>query len=572
MKTRAPPDVHARSRRAAALIVLLATFALHAALIPAQGLTDDDDFYAPAGIRYAGWLGDLLASPGAALSRAAVDVAFKTNHEHPPLAKLVFGATHAIAHEWLGVVGALDGARLGTALFAALLNATLVLLLWGPLGRGAALAAPLLLLSLPRFFFHSEVATLDVPVACAVVVVTAAFFWSTSAPDVRTRRRWEVLTGVFFGLALLVKLNAPFAAIPCLVFALLTRWRGFAVRSAAGPEGAGPVLILPPVPRALLWMAILGPVLFVGLWPWLWFETLPRIGAYVAFHLNHYPIYLFYDGEIWARPAAPWHAVVVLGFGVVPFPVLVLGALGALRAGRAILRLARADDDSGEAPDVSAADKLRALVLLQAVFAMAIVANPATPRYGGEKLFMPFFPLFCALAADGALLVVEAARVLAPRLSPLFARGALAMALFFAALPGFLATVKHHGGYALSYYGESVGGLRGAVARGYERTYYDVADKGLARFLDREAAGETVRFEPNHKEYVRTYRWLKRDGVIQGVRLTDDRTRAGYVVLTHERRWASYPALLEELRATRVPIYEKAIDGVPLYTVFKRVE
>lgn len=539
-------------RRMAALAVFVGVAALHLSLLPAQGLTDDDDFYVPAAASYASWLGQLVTAPGQALTQARIDAAFRPNHEHPPGAKLVMGVTGAVLHDGLGILGKLDGARAGVALLAALLMAVLVLWLWGPLGPATALAAPALLLSLPRFFFHSEVATLDVPVACAVVVVCAAFFWAEKSP------RWALACGVLFGLALLVKLNAPFAVFPCALWALALRWRGFSV--------SGGAVGLPPIPRALVWMALLGPLLFLTLWPWLWFDTAERLGAYLAFHLRHYPILLFYEGEVWEDPVAPWHAPLVLGFGAMPVTVAALGLLGLGRAAVALRRAVQGADDTGEAAEVSPGDRLRALVLLQAGFAIGIVAFLNVPKYGGEKLFMPFFPLWCVLAADGLALLVRALAVLAPRL-PTGASMPVALALALA--PGLWGTVKHHGGFALSYYGELAGGLRGATARGYERTYYDVADKELARLLEREARGLSVHFEPNHKEYVRTYRWLEADGVIAAVRLVKERARADLVVLTHERRWSSYPALLAELEGL-TPIAEKRIDGVPLWTVYRR--
>ncbi|MBI1948272.1 MAG: glycosyltransferase family 39 protein [Deltaproteobacteria bacterium] len=545
------------SRRGAAALVFVATLALHLALLPAQGLTDDDDFYAPAATSYVRWLGEALTSPATALSTARIDAAFTPNHEHPPAAKVVMGLSQALLHDGLGLLGALDGARAGVSLLAALLAAVLVLLLWEPLGPLTALAAPALLLSLPRFLFHSEVATLDVPVACAVVVVTAAFFWAEGS------RRWALACGLLFGLALLVKVNAPFAALPCALWALAGRWRGVRI----GKDGVS----LPPVPRALVAMALFGPLLFVALWPWLWHDTFARLGAYLAFHLRHYPILLFYDGEIWEQPFAPWHAPLVLGLGVLPAPVLVLGLLGAGRAGRALWRLVRAADERGVVPSVSAADRLRALVVLQAVFAIGIVAFLDVPKYGGEKLFLPFFPLWCALAADGLALVADAAKALLPRaLAPVLA----ATLLLAAVVPGALGSAKHLGGYALSYYGELVGGLRGAVARGYERSYYDVADKELARLLDQlgsgtVARGRRVHVEPNHKEYVRTFRWLEKDGVVGHIELVSDRARADVLVLTHERRWQRYPALKAELERL-TPIGERRIDGVPLWTVYRR--
>ncbi|HEY4223050.1 MAG TPA: hypothetical protein VGO62_16950 [Myxococcota bacterium] len=545
------------TKRARGLVAIAAfAFALlfHAAQIPSQGLTDDDDFYAPAGIRYAEWLSDAVTHPSLAFTQASIESAFKLNHEHPPGAKIVFGVAHALGRA-IGF-GDLDAARLGCALFAAALASLLVLLLWEPLGVLAAVSAPLLLLSLPRFTFHSEVATLDVPVACAVFAITAAYF---AAEAQRARLRAVVVVGVIFALGNLVKLNAPFAIIPCALWSLLLMWRGFRVDNAA--------LVIPPIPRSLVAMIIAAPILFVLLWPWLWFDTVDRVGAYIAFHLQHYPIYLFYDGEIWEKPFAPWHAVLFLGLGSLPAPVLALGAVGSLRALASIARCAR--DTPATA---SAADKLRALLLLQAAFAMALVADPATPRYGGEKLFMPFFPLFIALAADGLAFVVDGVRAGLPLLarSRLRARAVAVLAVALACAPGAFANVKLHGGYALSYYGELVGGLRGAVARGYERTYYDVADKPLAHWLDDNAHGARVHFEPNHKEYARTYRWLKRDGVIgDGLILDDNKARANLIVLTHERRWSTYPALKAELEKLRV-VDDKSIDGVSLYTVYAR--
>lgn len=569
-----------RGGRLAAILTFVAALLALGAMLPAQGLTDDDDFYAPAGIRYAGWLGKAVTSPGEAFSQAGVDRAFKINNEHPPFAKMVIGAAHFVTSRWLPIYADLDGARFGVALLCALLCAVLVRLCWRPLGPLPALFSVLALLSMPRFVFHSQVATLDVPVAAMVVLTTAAFFWG------ETSRRWAWGTGLVFGLAMLTKLNAPFAAIPATLYALLCRWRGFGL----GEGGAKASLRIPPIPRSLIAMALIGPVVFVAGWPWLWFDTAKRFGAYVAFHMGHYPIYLFYEGEIFTKPFAPWHMPFTLAAGVIPLPVLALGLVGAASAARALVRVGRLADETGEVPGASARDKLLALVLLQALFAIGVVAFSNVPKYGGEKLFMPFFPLFAVLAARGLVIVVESLGALLPRLAgarvfvqPLdetsgeahpATRAMLAVvacAALLAVLPGYVGTVRFFGGFALSYYAEALGGLRGATARGYERTYYDIADKELARWLDANVqAGDRVHFEPNHKEYVRTYRWLQRDGYIsRRVVLEGNRARANVLVLTHERRWSTYPALLAEHRRYE-KIHEKRIDGVPLYTVYRR--
>ncbi len=556
------------STRVAAAVVFAAVFALHLLCLPQQGLTDDDDFYAPAGIRCARWVGEVFTQPTTALAQPGIDAAFTLNHEHPPLAKLVFGASWALFHRGLGILGALDGARAGCALFAAVLCATLILWLWRSVGVVTALGSVALLLSLPRFFFHSEVATLDVPVASMIVVTTALFTWAGQRPAIGR----AVVVGVAFGLACLTKLNAPFLVLPCLGLVLAERWRGFDIVV----EGRLPLLRFPPLPSSLWAMALLGPLVFVVGWPWLWHDTLARLGAYFAFHLQHYPILFFYDGEIWNKPFAPAAAVVEMALITVPVVVVVLGAIGGGSATVSLLRIVR---NAGASPAPALRDRVLALVLLQALFSVGVVALSAVPRYGGEKLFMPFFPFLCVLAGQGLSLVARAgADVLGacfgPRVHTKAGRVVVVVVLLLlASLPGAVGGARFWGGFALSYYGELGGGLRGAVARGHERTYYDVADKELARWLDQNAVGQKVSFQPNHKEYVRTYRWLRNDGVIRGsFTLVDRVDAADVVVLTHERRWSTYPALLQQLAARpewRMR-HEKRVDGVPLYTVFDR--
>ena len=582
--------------------------------MPAQALTDDDDFYAPAAIRYADWLSELFTSPRTALSVTGIDAGFGLNHEHPPFAKLVVGVVERMARVFDGLPlldGTIERVRLGTVCFVVVLAFVLVRWLYRPLGGVVAVGSVLVLLSLPRFFLHSEVPTLDVPVAVMILLVTAAF------ERARGDTRAGFVVGVLFGLAAATKLNAPFAVVPLIVLTVLERWRGFGLVDVDGVRDLAS-LRLPPIPASLWWMAVVGPVVFVAVWPWLWPDVLPRIGAYVAFHLRHYPIYLFFDGEIFDKPFAPGIASVVLGFGSVPVVVVVAAAIGAVQALRSLARITVGATADGRTS--SSRDRILALCLMQGALSLGVVAVSDVPRYGGEKLFMPLFPFLAVLAAVGAKQVVDivvgwlpSRRPLAgpdlvagrdapplsdgpdvlagrdaqpsppPPPSPVPGEGGaygsaalwrrVIVGIVFAALlaPGVVGIAKTWGGYGLSYYGELVGGLRGAVARGYERTYYDLADLALAQTLDVVAAGKRVHAEPNHKEYVRTWRWLRKDGVIRrdGFVIESRFEAADIVVLMHERRWKTYPALRTRLRGSKV-LAEKRVDGVPLWTVYER--
>ena len=212
------------------------------------------------------------------------------------------------------------------------------------------------------------------------------------------------------------------------------------------------------------------------------------------------------------------------------------------------------------------------LIFIQMTIAISIVAFSHVPKYGGEKLFMPFFPLFVVLASLGFSWCINQIQEIHKSSKLWMSKPVTTVSLGLLLLgPGFLGSYQYHGGYALSYYSQTLGGLKGATAQGYERTYYDVADKTLARWLDANVPShQKIHFEPNHKEYKRTYKWLKKDGVIsKGLKLISKWEQSDYIVLSHERRWRTYPQLQQ--RASKLTkVYEKKIDGVPLYTVYKK--
>ena len=67
---------NSRHANAWAQLVGCAVFAILCWLIPAQGLTDDDDFYAPAGIAYFSWVQDFLSGPIDASQVSHIDQVF----------------------------------------------------------------------------------------------------------------------------------------------------------------------------------------------------------------------------------------------------------------------------------------------------------------------------------------------------------------------------------------------------------------------------------------------------------------------------------------------------------------
>ncbi|MGF1511021.1 MAG: ArnT family glycosyltransferase [Myxococcota bacterium] len=539
-----------RPETVAALVLALMASLVLLWDLPETPLTDDDDFYLPAGERYAEWL--MGAFRGEGWSRHAVDAAFELNHEHPPVAKYGLG----LAGQVFSFLGPVAGPRVFTVACAVLLVVTMLLLSTVHLGsrRGILVGsvAALCLLCFPRFAFHSRVATLDVPVAAAIFGAAGLALYGERS------RLAAWLSGPAFGLAAATKLNGPFLIIPMVVFWWLTRRRTALEGEPIGAEQ--PVLRLPAVPETALSMAILGPLTFWLLWPWLWFDTWDRVSDYVAFHLNHYPIFMLYFGRIYGSEFAPWHAPLVMTVFTSSMVTLCLGLWGAGAAAvAAVYRVRRRN----ELEDPSRAEGDYGLFLvLNAVVAIGVVMFSGGPKYGGVKLFLPFFPFWCCLAGYGALRMAE--------LYEPVRRRRMAMALIGLGLLGPVAYGRSFTQHGLSAYGPIAGGLRGATGWGMERQYYDLLTNEHTSWLNANAPKQArVHFLPNHKEYVRTFRWAHRQGSLRkDIRVVSRPERAHLIVLTHERRWKQYDEHLASFRG-REPLYTRSLDGVPLWSVFK---
>nr|MBK7067044.1 hypothetical protein [Deltaproteobacteria bacterium] len=113
---------------------------------------------------------------------------------------------------------------------------------------------------MPRIFYHAHLDCFDVPVMTMWVVVLYAY-WRSLAGGFG----WAIATGLAWGLALETKHNAWF--VPFLVVTHFVLTRAGDLRRDASRGNF-------PVPLALIAMAVLGPLVFVALWPWMWFDTL----------------------------------------------------------------------------------------------------------------------------------------------------------------------------------------------------------------------------------------------------------------------------------------------------------
>jgi len=419
-----------------------------AATSPAAGISRDESVYVEAGASYVRFWREALRTPGRALELA--DRHYAWNHEHPGLAKGIFGVTRTLLSDILGWTGEVQGSRFGAFLLAALLAG--VLALWGfdlagPLGGALS---PALFFLVPRHFHHAHSAVLDLPVSALWLATTYAFWRSTSASRGRlSTAGWATVTGLLLGAALATKHNAFFLPPVLLAAWLLGSIRGRQREAVGGAGGGGP--------WAFAAMAVLGPLVLVASWPWLWHHTLPRIRDWLGYHLHHENYPWMYFGDLLREPPFPVSYPFVITALTVPAAIGVAMLGGVAQAGGRIAAAWRGRDTSVSLPT-------EWLLLLNAIVPIALIAWPTVPHFGGVKHWMPAMPF---LALLGARALVTAGRLLSP------ARPAVVTSLLaaLALAPAAWQVARTHP-FGTAAWNEIAGGAPGAASMGMQRQFW----------------------------------------------------------------------------------------------------
>jgi len=504
------------SRARVALAWAAATFLVLAALAGGPGISRDEAAVlerADPALRVGAATGDPAARPA------------------PPLAAEAAAATHA-ALSPLGLAH-LRAARLGTALFGALLSALLALLAWETSGGGAALLAPALFWAAPRHLHAGLVATPEVALAALAAATVVAYRRAMADPDRRRRVRAAAGAGLLFGGALAARADA-WILLPALgAHATMVR----ALRDAL-PAKEGVEARLRAIPLSLVSMAALGPLVLLAVWPSLLASPL-RTAALA-----------FVPGG--GRPGRPG-ALVLIGL-TVPAPLLLAYLAGVGHALLRVLRVARRRAPAAAAPD-------EALLLVCAAAPLAASAIGIAPALAGVRPWLHAMPF---LAVLGARALLAAARIAWPqRAAPLAASLAL-----FVLWPAVRAEIHLHPAGA-SAWNELAGGAPGAAALGMQRQDGGEAAVVLLDALaDRASRGARVYWPTTAPAAVRAF---ARDGRIRSdLQTAEGPEDADLAVVTLDggsrdaeyRTWSAF--------RTARPAAGAYVDEVPLAFVYAR--
>jgi 4-amino-4-deoxy-L-arabinose transferase-like glycosyltransferase len=436
-----------------AIGVTVLTAILLTATTPGIGLTWDEPYYIATSVTYLGWFKLLVKNPLGAFTSEAINQYWSITNQHPVLDRIWSGMIWSLSRH---VLDDLTAHRLGNILLAAVLIGLLYLLVAQTYGKVAGLFSVAALMSMPRFFFHSHLAALDLPVAAAIFFVTF-LFWRTVD---RKEWWWGLVLGLAWGLAEAVKLNATFIPIGLLIWVLFFRRKWYLIF------------------RFVLMGLVAVPTFFM-VWPWLYHKTWARVIEYVNFNLHSSEHGQWYLGKYYAIP--PWHFTLVMMWAVVPLTAILLALIGAVRAGKG-----RQDQGLGW------------LLIISVLVPLMPFVIAGFTAYDDDRLFIQVYPFLGALAGIGFGWFLASLRKWTQRINHpalLLTTSVISAAILLSTQVLTMTRLYPH---LLSYYSEGLGGLPGATKLGLETTYWCETYAAAIPYINTHAQpGDKIWVEPD---------------------------------------------------------------------------
>ncbi|MBT8452476.1 MAG: glycosyltransferase family 39 protein [Deltaproteobacteria bacterium] len=503
-------------------------------------MSRDESFYVHAAKNAADWISQIFVDPSNALAQQSIDRAWRYNWEHPAWMKLSF-AWSWLAQKHLGLFpneslafrfpGMLSGALLLWLIYA-----------WGAsvMRREGALFAALAFASMPRVFYHSHLACFDIPIAF-FVTLTAYAYWRSLAD-----RRWLPCLGLSFGLALATKHNSWI--LPG-IFLIHFLWiRSGQVRSGRSERAS--IAWLPA-------MLILGPLVLIGTWPWLWHDTGRRLLAYASFHLRHVHYTYEFLGISYFEPPLPISVPVVMTLFTVSLTVLALCLVG-LYTRRAELRIPWLTE-----PRASDGRRTEVLWVGCLLAPLLVIALPSSPIFGGTKHWITAYPFLALFAGVGLVALIERAEISSwlGRRWPTWAFAALCL------LPGAVETAQSHP-FGLSHYTPIAGGVPGAADLGMNRQFWGFTTGSLIDWIAAKLpdGGSVWTCDTTHGSWA----MMQRDGLIpSNIRAEASMSAADLVLVHHEAHFVEVDYQAWVAFESAKPVYVLRYAGVPIISVYE---
>ena len=450
----------------------------------------------------------------------------------------------------LQILSEADAFRFPGAVSGALLIALLYLFSLHFTRRSGALAAALAMLFVPRIFYHMHVTCFDMPMTLLGFGVLYAFWRSE-----RGSLGWAIFTGVLWGLALLVKLNAFFLPVTLGLYWLVTA-RGRLRRYRGLP------IPFPAIPPAFFAMILLGPLMLYLFWPILWYHPVENFGRYLAFHMKHDHYFQSYFGHAVQTPPFPLAFPFMMTLLTVPLVTQALALWGGMRA---MLPFRVSDPDRAELL------RRRWFLAINLLFPVTLIAMPSTPVFGGVKHWLLTMPFFSLLAGLGFVALTEAlpVRPLRGLARPRLAAAAQAVVLGALLLAPAARDTLRYADNGTAYFNALIGGLRGAADSRMQRQFWSHATIGGLDHLNHTMREKgVIDFQDATRGACTMYRFEER--LRRDLRCVVRRGRPDAVLFDVEERFTEEEWRYQQRLRTLGPLSEHTVDGVPMIRVYRR--
>jgi len=243
------------------------------------------------------------------------------NHEHPPLAKYIYGYFSLAFGASLG--SPYFGARVASSIMAALTVALTYIFASEAFKISTGVFSAALLASTPFFYGMSRYVSLDLPVTMLTCATLYAFYKGIEARSVG----WILISALFFGLSGSAKVSGFVALLVAFAWLLFRFYKYLSPKATAKLKSIRRFIV------TFFMYPLIGAFVFVVSWPWLWVNTYDRLvgpdgvltyaGRFKAWGHEEY----FEGSVIWHPP--PYYYVYYL-LVKTPIPMLLTFLIGLL--------------------------------------------------------------------------------------------------------------------------------------------------------------------------------------------------------------------------------------------------
>jgi 4-amino-4-deoxy-L-arabinose transferase-like glycosyltransferase len=299
------------------------------------------------------------------------------NHEHPPLAKYIYGASSLALTPLLG--NPYFGARISTSLMSSLIVAMVYVFSKNIFGGIVGILASAALTLTPFYYGMSRYVSLDLPVTFFTCAYLLLFYLGIR----KEKAALIFLSSILFGLAGSVKVSG-FSGLLVIALWLIAVFKRRILSMVAYYWRKKPGVFL-----SLVFYPIIGIIVLILSWPWLWTQTIERLvgsdGVLTyAYRFKMWGHEEFFEGEvIWHPP--PYYYFYYLAVKT-PIPTLFFLIIGFMSLINSRMRL-----QYGEA-----------LTLIVLWFIAPLLLQTYQQPYDALRPILVIFPPMAIIAALGA--------------------------------------------------------------------------------------------------------------------------------------------------------------------------